>query len=90
MNKMLGRMMLGRILTTATLATLGVFFIASGWQGSGRIAGRIVYASTNLFGQKCNIAGGCFHPEWVAVGVGILVVAFLFYRHHDKILPPPQ
>jgi hypothetical protein len=57
------------------LLIAGVFFLAMGYQTAG---------ATNWFGHVCRIEAGCINPEWLAVGAGCLVGAFLFYREAAK------
>jgi len=67
------------MLITTALAALGAFFVASGYQLQ-----TIVPDDINIFGQICLHKSGCIRPVWIGVGSGILIAAFLFYRHSDK------
>lgn len=48
----------------------GVYLIASGVQTRG----------TNFAYQVCRPREVCVHPEWFAIGVALLVVAYFFWR----------
>lgn len=63
------------LLLTVAIAAAGFFFLASGFQQSD--------LEPNWFGQDCWLGQFnryCLRPEWFAVGGGLLVAAFLFYR----------
>jgi len=55
---------------------VGVFFLTSGFQTFGY----------NWAEQQCQVLGGvCIHPEWLAVGAGLVALAaFLWKRGSDK------
>jgi hypothetical protein len=58
------------------VAGLGAFFVASGFQTEFQ----------NWAGQECRIYLGmrsfCFHPEWVAVGIGLVGLAVYLWALH--------
>lgn len=62
-----------RIVGSCVLAALGAFFAGSVLQEQ---------YSVNWFGQFCPSGGSdyCIHPEWLAVGAGLLFGAFAVYR----------
>jgi len=49
---------------------LGIVFLASAVQTFG----------TNWLGQVCPYPGPCFRPEWLAVGIGLSVVAYIAWE----------
>jgi hypothetical protein len=53
---------------------LGIVFLASAVQTFG----------TNWLGQVCPRPGPCFHPEWLAVGVGLSVAAYIAWKVDRK------
>jgi len=53
---------------------LGIIFLASAVQTFG----------TNWLGQVCPRPGPCFHPEWLAVGVGLSVAAYIAWKVDRK------
>jgi hypothetical protein len=62
---------IGKFLWPIVLAAAGIFFLASGFQSYG----------VNWFQQFCGLkASTCIHPEWLAVGAALLIVAFLVYK----------
>jgi len=55
---------------TLFVAGLGIVFLASAVQTFG----------TNWLGQACPYPGPCFHPEWLAVGVGLTAAAYIGWK----------
>ena len=49
------------------VAGLGIFFLVSAVQTFG----------TNWLGQVCPYPRPCFHPEWLAAGISLLVAAYI-------------
>lgn len=49
---------------------LGIVFLASAVQTFG----------TNWLGQTCPYPGPCFHPEWLAVGIGLSAAAYIAWK----------
>ncbi len=68
-----------KTLLAIAIGAVGVFFVASGVQGSGAD----VYTA-NWFGQQCiwnqPYQSWCLHPEWFAVGAALLAMAYLVSR----------
>jgi hypothetical protein len=56
---------------------LGIVFLASAVQTYG----------TNWLGQGCRYPGPCFHPEWLAMGIGLSAVAYIAWKRHGN---PPK
>ncbi len=54
------------------VAGLGIIFLASAVQTFG----------TNWLGQACPYPGPCFHPEWLALGIGLSAVAYVAWKVH--------
>ncbi len=52
------------------ISIVGLFFLASGLQAPG----------VNAFRQSCSGPAVCWHPEWAAVGIAVLAVAFVTWR----------
>ena len=61
--------MRGMILFVAGLA---IIFLAIAVQTFG----------TNWLGQVCPYPGPCFHPEWLAMGVGLSAAAYVAWKLH--------
>lgn len=62
------------------VGAIGAFFIASGFQTN----------SQNWAGQVCYLSsaqGVCLHPEWIAVGAGLLGLALYLWTLHK---PSPR
>jgi hypothetical protein len=55
---------------TLFVAGLGIVFLASAVQTFG----------TNWLGQACPYPGPCFHPEWLAVGIGLSAAAYIAWK----------
>lgn len=53
---------------------LGIVFLASAVQTFG----------TNWLGQVCPYPGPCFHPEWLAIGIGLSAVAYIAWKVHTS------
>jgi hypothetical protein len=51
---------------------LGIVFLASAVQTFG----------TNWLGQACAYPGPCFHPEWLAMGIGLSAAAYIAWKVH--------
>ena len=49
---------------------LGIIFLASAVQTYG----------TNWLGQGCPYPGPCFHPEWLATGLGLSAAAYIAWK----------
>jgi hypothetical protein len=49
---------------------LGIVFLASAVQTFG----------TNWLGQTCPYPGPCFHPEWLAMGIGLSAAAYIAWK----------
>jgi len=49
---------------------LGIIFLASAVQTFG----------TNWLGQTCRYPGPCFHAEWLTLGIGLTVVAYIAWK----------
>jgi hypothetical protein len=56
---------------------LGIIFFASAVQTYG----------TNRLGQGCRYPGPCFHPEWLAMGIGLSAVAYIVWKMRET---PPK
>jgi len=54
------------------VAGLGIVFLASAVQTFGK----------NWLGQACPYPGPCFHPEWLAMGVGLSAAAYIAWKLH--------
>jgi hypothetical protein len=54
------------------VAGAGIVFLASAVQTFG----------TNWLGQVCPYPGPCFHPEWLAVGIGLLAAAYIARKQY--------
>jgi hypothetical protein len=67
-------MEVARIIAAIAIGGVGLFFLASGFQGS----------ETNWFGQWCYEF--CIRPEWIAIGGMILAAAVFVW----KMPWPPQ
>jgi hypothetical protein len=52
------------------IAGLGIIFLASAVQTFGK----------NWLGQACPYPGPCFHPEWLAMGVGLSAAAYIAWK----------
>ena len=63
-------------LIAVAVAAVGAFFFASGFQSGGRNLGR------NWAGQFCAMDSTCVHPEWIAVGVGLVGLAVYLWTLH--------
>lgn len=66
-------MAIDKRLIAVAVAAAGAFFIASGFQT----------ALENWAGQRC-YPGPCFHPEWIAVGVGLVGFAVYLWTLHKQ------
>jgi hypothetical protein len=53
---------------------LGIVFLASAVQTFG----------TNWLGQACPYPGPCFHPGWLAMGVGLSAAAYIAWKLHSS------
>ena len=68
---------MNRELTTAAIAAIGFFFLAFGYKSAFGVQLSGMSSMGDNFLQLVGIL-------IMSVGVGILVSAFLYYRHHDK------
>jgi hypothetical protein len=66
-------------LIAVALAAVGAFFVASAYQG-----GEARRQTVNFFGQFCSNEEGCWHPEWIAVGVGFVGLAVYLWTLKTK------
>ncbi|HZL41320.1 MAG TPA: hypothetical protein VFC45_13705 [Pseudolabrys sp.] len=63
-------------LALIAVGVVGIFFLASGFQTVG----------TNMFGQFCpGTLAGCWHPEWIAIGSGLMVVCFILWKRRGSL-----
>jgi len=77
-------MVMLKIMVVIVLAGSGVFVLASGIQiPTVNGAGHPV-ASLNWAGQRCWLGGVCVHPEWIAAGAMLLLIAGLLLRSRGK------
>jgi hypothetical protein len=68
--KRAGGIILGHIFLAIVIGVVGIFFLASGFQTSPE--------DFSWFRRFC-YTGVCIHPEWIAVGAGLIAGAFVVF-----------
>ena len=75
---------MGLKIAAIVLAGSGAFLLASGIQiPTVNGAGHAV-AYLNWAGQRCWVGSVCIHPQWIAAGAVLLVIALLLLRSRGK------